>query len=70
MLERLHIFDYACLVPEFLVGLGASQRGSEEEKLKLAFQMFDADGSGYITNSEMHALVRVSVMECSPGSSA
>ena len=43
---------------EFLVGLGASQRGSEDEKLKLAFQMFDADGSGYITNSEMHSLVR------------
>jgi len=43
---------------EFLVGLGASQHGSDEEKLKLAFQMFDADGSGYISNSEMHALVR------------
>jgi len=43
---------------EFLVGLGASQHGSEDEKLQLAFQMFDADGSGHISNSEMHALVR------------
>jgi len=44
---------------EFLVGLGASQHSnSEGEKLKLAFQMFDADNSGYITNAEMHALVR------------
>jgi len=43
---------------EFLVGLGAAQNSNDESKLKLAFQMFDADGSGYITNSEMHALVR------------
>jgi len=43
---------------EFLVGLGASQRGTDDDKLRLAFQMFDADNSGYISNSEMHALIR------------
>jgi len=44
---------------EFLVGLGASKHGAaEDEKLRLAFQMFDADGNGFITNAEMHALVR------------
>jgi len=43
---------------EFLVGLGTSQHGSDDEKLRLAFQMFDSDGSGFISNSEMHALIR------------
>jgi len=43
---------------EFLVGIGAAQHATEEQKLKLAFQIFDADASGYISNSEMHALIR------------
>jgi len=43
---------------EFIVGLGASQHAGDDQKLKLAFQVFDADGSGFISNSELHALIR------------
>jgi len=43
---------------EFIVGLGAAQHAAEDQKLKLAFQVFDADQSGYISNAEMHALIR------------
>jgi len=44
---------------EFLTGLSAANtQASEDNKLKFAFEMFDADGSGYISNAEMHRLVR------------
>jgi len=43
---------------EFLAGLGVMSKGNDEGKLRLAFEMYDADRSGYISNGELHNLVQ------------
>jgi len=45
---------------EFLCGLSVSSRGSLEEKLRLAFCMYDLDGNGIITRDEIMDVVKVS----------
>lgn len=45
---------------EFLCAVGIMTRGSEEERLKMLFKIYDQDGSGYISHEEYHNVVAVS----------
>ena len=42
---------------EFLSSLSITSRGNLEEKLEWAFQIYDVDGDGYVTKSEMEAII-------------
>ena len=43
---------------EFVTSLSVTTRGSIEEKLKWAFQIYDIDGNGYITQSELFSILK------------
>lgn len=44
---------------EFVAGMTILSKGSEEERLRYLFLMYDADGSGYLTADEIKQVFRV-----------
>ncbi|BHF66854.1 neuronal calcium sensor [Sparganum proliferum] len=55
---------------EFLTAISITQSGSPEEKLGLAFQLYDIDGNGTIEESEMTEIIKAIYMmvgENNPG---
>jgi len=47
---------------EFISGLATfTQKGNKENKLKFAFQIYDIDGDGYISNGELFQVLKIMV---------
>jgi Ca2+-binding EF-hand superfamily protein len=44
---------------EFLIPISITSRGTTEEKLEMAFRMFDIDKNNYIDKKEMEKLITI-----------
>jgi len=66
LLERiLSIFDQnkndEIEFEEFIAGLSIFTKGSKESKLKFAFQVYDIDNDGFISNGELFQVLKMMV---------
>ncbi|XP_024537988.1 calcium and calcium/calmodulin-dependent serine/threonine-protein kinase [Selaginella moellendorffii] len=62
-----HNRDGAVDMREIVCGFTSLKQSHGDEALKLCFQMYDSDGSGYISKDELASMLRALPEECLPG---
>ncbi len=63
-MHNVDLIQIHFIITFFLLNFQAisiTQSGGPEEKLGLAFQLYDIDGNGHIEESEMNEIIKVSI---------